>query len=256
MNSNLLSIIIPAYNEESRLPAYLAGILDYVKHHEIFYEILVVDDGSIDSTSAAVETIAAENSRVKLIRLPHNRGKGYAVRAGMLQASGTLRLFTDADGATPITELERLRKAVDAGADVAIASRALRDASCTVNAHLHRRVIGAIFNFIVTALTVKGIHDTQCGFKLFTDEAANTVFPLQRIDDFGFDVEILFLCQQRGYRIAEVPVNWTDIAGSKLSLFRDSWRMFTDIFKIRLNEITGAYRPSPLSTDGKKTIPE
>ena len=183
-----------------------------------------------------------DNIRIKLIRLPRNCGKGYAVRAGMLQATGKLRLFTDADGATPITELERLLKAIDIGADVAIASRAMKDGSCTINAHLHRKVIGAIFNFIVTTFTVKGIHDTQCGFKLFTSEAAEAVFPRQHIDDFGFDVEILYLCQRSGYRIAEVPVNWTDIAGSKVNVVWDSLRMFADIFKIRFFYLTGVYR--------------
>ena len=242
MNPLFLSIIIPAYNEERRLPVYLASVLDYLEQLDILYEILVVDDGSQDATAEVVARFMQENTRVKLIRLPRNRGKGNAVRTGMLQASGKLRLFADADGATPITELERLRRAIDGGADVAIASRAMKDDSCTVSAHLHRRVIGRVFHFIVTTLTVKGIHDTQCGFKLFTAEAAQAVFPLQRIEDFGFDVEILYLCQRNGYRIAEVPVNWTDIAGSKVSLVRDPLRMFMDIFKIRLNDLRGAYR--------------
>jgi dolichyl-phosphate beta-glucosyltransferase len=242
MNSPLLSIIIPAYNEEKRLPAYLSRILEYLELQDFLYEIIVVDDGSHDSTEEVVASFIKENNRVKLIRLPNNRGKGFAVRSGMLGASGKLRLFTDADGATPITELERLQKAIDSGADVAIASRAMKDVSCTVNAHLHRKVIGAIFNFIVTTLTVKGIHDTQCGFKLFTAEAVETVFPHLRIDDFGFDVEVLYLCQRNGYRIAEVPVNWADIAGSKVNLIRDSLRMFSDIFKIRFFYLTGTYR--------------
>jgi len=182
------------------------------------------------------------NSRVNIITLPENRGKGYAVKRGMLAASGRLRLFADADGATPITELERLRKALDSGADVAIASRAMKDDSRTINAHLHRKVIGRIFHFIVTTLTVKGIHDTQCGFKLFTAEAAQELFKLQRIADFGFDVEILYLCRLNGYHVTEVPVNWSDIAGSKVNLLLDSWRMFTDIFKIKFNKLMGAYR--------------
>jgi dolichyl-phosphate beta-glucosyltransferase len=242
MNPMFLSIIIPAYNEEKRLPGYLARVLEYLEQQKILYEIIIVDDGSHDSTAEVVARFMHENIRVKLVRLPCNRGKGYAVRTGMLQASGKLRLFTDADGATPIIELERLLKAIDSGADVAIASRAMKDDSCAVIAHLHRKVIGRIFHFIVSTLTVKGIHDTQCGFKLFTAEAAQAVFPLQRIDDFGFDVEILYLCQQNGFRIAEVPVNWTDIAGSKVSLVRDSLRMFSDIFRIRLNDLAGVYR--------------
>jgi dolichyl-phosphate beta-glucosyltransferase len=242
VNDIFLSIIIPAYNEESRLPSYLEGILAYLEKQEIIYEIIVVDDGSHDATAEAVARFTQRNGRIRLIRLSRNRGKGYAVRTGMLEATGSLRLFADADGATPIMELKRLQEAIDTGADVAIASRALRDTACTVNAHLHRKIIGAVFNFIVAAFTVKGIHDTQCGFKLFSAEAANAVFPLQRIDDFGFDVEVLFLCQQNGYRIAEVPVNWTDVAGSKVSLIRDSLRMFTDIFKIRFNDLKGSYR--------------
>jgi dolichyl-phosphate beta-glucosyltransferase len=245
LSTIFLSIIIPAFNEEKRLPVYLASILEYLELQDISYEVIVVDDGSVDATAEVVARSMGGNNRVRLIRLPGNQGKGNAVKTGMLEASGKLRLFTDADGATPITELERLRIAVDNGADVAIASRAMKDDSCTINAHLHRKVIGRIFHFIVTTLTVKGIHDTQCGFKLFTAEAAQAVFQLQRIDDFGFDVEILYLCQRKGYRITEVPVNWTDIAGSKLRLIRDSWRMFTDIFKIRLNEMSGAYRPNP-----------
>jgi dolichyl-phosphate beta-glucosyltransferase len=242
MNAVFLSIIIPAFNEEERLPAYLERVLEYLERQDISYEIIIVDDGSNDSTAEIVARIMRENIKVKLIRLPHNQGKGSAVRAGMLLASGRLRLFTDADGATPIAELERLQNALASGADVAIASRAIKDDSCRVNSHLHRRVIGAIFNFIVGTLTVKGIHDTQCGFKLFTSEVAEAVFPRQRVDDFGFDVEVLYLCQRYGYRIAEVPVNWTDIAGSKVNLIRDSLRMFTDIFKIRFFDLTGAYR--------------
>jgi len=242
MNPVFLSIIIPAYNEESRLPLYLSRVLDYLEQQKILYEIIIVDDGSHDFTAEVVTRFVQDNIRIKLIRLPRNSGKGYAVRTGMLQATGKLRLFTDADGATPITELERLLKAIVSGADVAIASRAMKDGSCTIIAHLHRKVIGAIFNFIVTTLTVKGIHDTQCGFKLFTAEATEAVFPRQQIDDFGFDVEILYLCQRSGYRIAEVPVNWTDIAGSKVNVVWDSLRMFADIFKIRFFYLTGVYR--------------
>lgn len=242
MNPVFLSVIIPAYNEESRLPSYLADIVAHLDTQKTLYEIIVVDDGSTDSTAAGVKRIMAANSRISLITLPRNRGKGYAVKIGMLLACGKLRLFTDADGATPITELERLQRAIDGGADVAIASRAMKDDSCTVRAHMHRKVIGAVFNFIVNTIAVKGIHDTQCGFKLFTEKAAQEVFPLQQVDDFGFDVEILFLCRKNGCRIAEIPINWTDVAGSKVKLIRDSWRMFLDIFKIRFNELTGTYR--------------
>jgi dolichyl-phosphate beta-glucosyltransferase len=163
----------------------------------------------------------------------------------MLKACGYLRLFADADGATPITELEGLKKAIEAGADVAVASRALHDDSHIVQTKFHRKLIGTIFNFIVRSLTVKGISDTQCGFKLFTAEAANATFPLQRIHDFGFDVEVLYICHKKGYRIVEVPVNWTDVPGSKVKLLRDSLRMFTDIMKIRLDDWRGVYQERP-----------
>ena len=236
-----ISIVIPAYNEESRLPKYLDSILTYFAHKDISCEIIVVDDGSTDSTAAVVERFMKQNSNVKLVRLPNNHGKGYSVKTGMLQASGKLRLFTDADGATPINELERLLVAIKQGADVSVASRALHDALCTVSARLHRKIIGTIFNYIVRALTVKGIHDTQCGFKLFTAESANIIFPLQRINGFGFDVELIFICNKKGYKIKEVPVNWAEVPKSKVKLFRDSIRMFIDIFKIRFNNSQGFY---------------
>lgn len=237
-----LSVVIPAYNEERRLPAYLVEILAYLEVQPFSFEVIIVDDGSQDSTAEMVERFAAENSKVYLIRLPQNRGKGYAVKTGMLKACGKLRLFADADGATPITELAGLKKAIDAGADVAVASRALRDDSHTVKSKFHRKLMGTVFNFIVRTLTVKGINDTQCGFKLFSAEAANSAFSLQRIQDFGFDVEVLYICQKKGCRIVEVPVNWTDIPGSKVKLLRDSLRMFKDVVKIRVNDWRGAYQ--------------
>jgi dolichyl-phosphate beta-glucosyltransferase len=237
-----LSVVIPAYNEERRLPAYIVEILAYLDVQPFSFEVIIVDDGSQDSTVEMVERFTAENSKVHLIRLQQNRGKGYAVKTGMLKACGKLRLFADADGATPITELAGLKKAIDAGADVAVASRALRDDSHTVKTKFHRKLMGTVFNFIVRTLTVKGINDTQCGFKLFSAEAANSAFPLQRIQDFGFDVEVLYICQKKRYRIVEVPVNWTDIPGSKVKLLRDSLRMFKDVVKIRVNDWRGAYQ--------------
>ena len=237
-----LSVVIPAYNEERRLPAYLVEILSYLDVQSFSFEVIIVDDGSQDGTVDMVERFTAENSKVQLIRLPQNRGKGYAVKTGMLKASGKLRLFADADGATPITELEGLKKAINAGADAAVASRALHDDSHIVQTKFHRKLMGNVFNFIVRTLTVKGINDTQCGFKLFSAEAANAVFPLQRIQDFGFDVEVLYICQKKGYRIVEVPVNWTDIPGTKVRLIRDSLRMFKDVVKIRVNDWRGVYQ--------------
>jgi dolichyl-phosphate beta-glucosyltransferase len=237
-----LSVVIPAYNEERRLPFYLSGIVAYLEAQPFSSEVIIVDDGSQDGTAAIVERFAAENSRVRLIRLPQNQGKGYAVKTGMLKACGRLRLFADADGATPIKELAGLKKTIEAGADVAVGSRALRDDSHTVKTQFHRKLMGTVFNFIVRTLTVKGINDTQCGFKLFTAEAANAAFPMQRIHDFGFDVEVLYICHKKGYRIVEVPVNWTDVPGSKVRLIRDSLRMSKDVMKIRLNDWRGIYQ--------------
>ncbi len=236
-----LSVIIPAFNEERRLPAYLAGIMTYLEKQPLPFEVVIVDDGSIDGTAAMVEKLAERTPHVRLVRHPRNRGKGQAVKTGMLTATGKLRLFADADGATPIAEVERLKKAVDCGADVAIGSRALRDDTLIVRTRLHRKLMGTIFNFVVRTLTVKGINDTQCGFKLFTANAADTVFPLQRIEDFGFDVELLYICRRKGLRIAEVPVNWTDIPGTKVKLVRDSLRMLKDVVKIRFNDLRGGY---------------
>jgi dolichyl-phosphate beta-glucosyltransferase len=242
MNKPLtLSVIIPAFNEEHRLPAYLDEIMAYLGQKTFSYEIIIVDDGSSDGTSAFVERFATENPEVVLVRLLQNKGKGHAVKTGMLKASGEIRLFADADGATPISEFERLRQAIEQGADVAVASRALHDRSRIVQTKLHRKLIGTAFNFIVRTLTVKGINDTQCGFKLFTREAAEKVFPLQSIHDFGFDVEILYLCQKKGFRIREVPVTWTDIPGTKVKIMRDSLRMFKDVVKVRANDWRGIY---------------
>jgi dolichyl-phosphate beta-glucosyltransferase len=159
----------------------------------------------------------------------------------MLEASGVLRLFTDADGATPIIEFGQLEKAINAGADIAVASRALPDCSCVVKSTLHRKIIGTVFNLIVRALVVRGIHDTQCGFKLFTEASAKEIFPLQQVKGFGFDVEILFLAQKKGFAVREVPVNWSDIPKSKVDLVWDSCRMFTDVLNIRINALRGIY---------------
>lgn len=236
-----LSVIIPAFNEEARLPVYLNKVLAYLNNLGISYEILVVDDGSVDSTAKVVEHFSMKDQRIKLVQLASNRGKGFAVKTGMLRAIGELRLFADADGATPITELERLKQSIDAGADIAIASRALHDGSSVVRAHLHRKVMGTIFSGLVRLVAVRGIKDTQCGFKLFTAESAQRLFSLQQIDDFGFDVEILFISRKHGYRICEVPVNWRDVKGSKVRLLQDSMKMFSDIFRVRTNESLGLY---------------
>jgi len=237
-----ISVVIPAYNEELRLPHYLDEVISYLEGRHLAYEVLVVDDGSRDGTAAVVERCRTRYPHLQLLRLPQNCGKGAAVRAGMLAAQGRLRLFADADGATPISELERLELAIADGAEVAIASRALKGTTTKVKGTLHRKVMGTVFNTLVQLLAVSGLKDTQCGFKLFTETAVYQTFSYQVIDDFGFDVEILFLAQRSGLPIAEVPVNWQDIPGTKVRLVRDSLRMLRDVMSVRANALRGLYR--------------
>lgn len=235
------SVVIPAYNEEKRLPAYLREITAYFDCKGERYEVLVVDDGSRDSTGAVVESLRDSFPALRLMRLPRNRGKGCAVRTGMLKAAGELRLFTDADGATPIREVERLEERIAQGADIAIGSRALRDDTRMVQAKWHRVFFGQIFNAIVRCLGVRDIADTQCGFKLFRAQVARDLFSMLQIDGYGFDVEMLFVAQRRGYSIAEVPVNWMDQPGGRVRVACDGLRMLRELWVIRRNELRGLY---------------
>jgi dolichyl-phosphate beta-glucosyltransferase len=171
---------------------------------------------------------------LRLHALPDNRGKGYAVRQGMRVARGAFRLMADADGATPIAELARLDAAIEAGADLAVGSRVLPDPTVAVRARLHRRLAGAVFNLLVRLLGVRGVVDTQCGFKLFRGAVADDLVPRVGTRGFGFDVEVLLWAQARGYRITEVPVNWTDQPGSKVGVLRDGPRMLAQIVRARL----------------------
>jgi dolichyl-phosphate beta-glucosyltransferase len=177
------------------------------------------------------------------VALPRNHGKGTATRTGMLAAAGRLRLLADADGATEIHEIERLEAALAAGADVAIGSRLLasRDSRYAVRARWHRSVLGTLFNQVIQRMGLEGIHDTQCGFKLFRADAAVDLFGASRIEGYGFDLEILYLARRRGYRIAEVPINWTDQPGSKVRVLRDGLTMWRDLFLVRRDARAGRY---------------
>jgi len=239
-----LSVVIPAYNETRRIGPYLEAITAYLGRRGLSYELLVVDDGSRDDTAALVEQAGAQNSRIRLIRLPRNTGKGAAVRAGMQAARGGLRLFADADGATPIQELERLEAAIKDGADLAIGSRTLasRDSRYQVKARLHRTLLGNLFNRIVRHLGIQHIHDTQCGFKLFRQAVAQDLFSVARIDGYGFDLELLHVARRRGYRLAEVPINWSDQPGSKVLVIRDGLAMLREMLAVRRNDAAGLYR--------------
>lgn len=236
-----LSVVIPAFNEERRLPATVKALRAFLDADGRATEVLVVDDGSTDGTSAVVRDAERQDSRIRLIRLAQNQGKGAAVRTGIVNASGRRILFCDADGATPFAELYRLEAALDAGAQVAIGSRALPSRDTRVEARLHRRISGRLFAAIVALLTVRHIADTQCGFKLFEAGAAHDLFSRMRMHGYSFDVEVLLMAARGGYRVAEVPVNWTHIPGSKVHVVRDGLAMAADVMRIRANALRGAY---------------
>ena len=234
-----VSVVIPAYNEQARLPASLEKIWNYLPDAEI----IVVDDGSIDDTRAVVERFAADHPGVRLVNNPGNRGKGYAVRHGMLEATGEWILFTDADLSAPIEEIARLMSAArERSVEVVIGSRALDRSLIGVHQSAFREWAGRIFNLLMRVLTGLPFWDTQCGFKLFSARAAREVFRRQRLDGFGFDVEALFIARRRGFRTMEVPVRWNHVEGTKVSMFRDSAGMFLDLARIRVYQIRGFYR--------------
>lgn len=240
-----LSIVIPVYNEESRVEKTLERILEYIESRSIEGEVIVVDDGSTDGTVQVVK----EMDRAEVILIPGraNRGKGDAVRRGVKRASKPFVLYTDADLSTPIEEVDRFLPAAR-DADVIIGSRALKDSIIPVPQPLHRRFIGRAFTRLVRAMMHWSISDTQCGFKLFSQAAARDLFDAQTIQRFCFDVEILYLARKRGYRIAEIPVTWRDVEGSKVSLLYDPARMFMDLIKIQMNDRHGLYAPQGLPT--------
>ena len=239
-----ISIVIPAYNEERRLPATLRSILEYLRTRDWApWEIVVVNDGSKDGTAAVAARFAAEHAGVRVLENPGNRGKGYSVRHGMLEAQGDWALFTDADLSAPIEELDKMIAAARAsGASVAIGSRAVDRRLIAVRQSLFRETAGRIFNLLMRAVTGLPFADTQCGFKLFERNAAQQVFRRQRIERWGFDAEVLFIAQKFGYKIVEVPVRWSHSEGTKVSMFGDSVNMFLDLLRIRRNQVRGLYR--------------
>ena len=241
MNPDLrLSVVIPAYNEETRIVSTLERVVAYLDTHWQPYEVLVVSDGSTDRTEALVQAFAQNHPQVRLLAYLLNRGKGHAVRYGMVRAQGRWVLFSDADLATPIEELEKLAHALESGVAIAIGSRPLRESQLIVRQPFYREWAGRAFNKVVQLLAVRGIHDTQCGFKLFTHEAVQAIFPLCRLGGFSFDFEVLFYAQRLGYPIAEVPVCWMHQEGSKVRLLRDGLRMLRDLVWLRLSTLRQA----------------
>jgi glycosyltransferase involved in cell wall biosynthesis len=236
-----LSIVIPAYNESARIEATLASVLECVETRHWDAEILVVDDGSTDSTAAIVQKWMARNPHLHLVKNPGNRGKGYSVRNGLLQAAGNIVMFTDADLSAPIEEAELLIEAIDAGADVAIGSRWLDKQKQTVYQPLYRRFFGRCFNWVTRKVIGLPFKDTQCGFKAFRRDTAQTIFRLQTIERWGFDPEILFIARKLKYTIVEVPVTWGHDERSRISYLKDGMKMLEEMGQIRTNSLRGRY---------------
>src|SRR5271170_4820095 len=235
-----LSIVIPSYNEELRLPATLEQIAAFLPSLGGDTEILVVDDGSKDRTAEVAESFRDKFSNLRVISNGENRGKGYSVRHGMLEARGKVVLFTDADLSAPIEEAPKLLDALKTY-DVAIGSRALDRSLISVHESRFREFAGIIFNVIVRIMLRLPFVDTQCGFKAFRRERCQIVFEQQRIEGFGFDPELLYLARHHGLRIKEVPVRWAHSPASKVSMMRDSVLMFVDVFVIRSNGFMRRY---------------
>ncbi len=235
------SIVVPAYNESARIGQTLERILDCVHSRGWHAEVLVVNDGSTDSTAAIVEEFAAKDPIVRLINNSSNRGKGYSVRNGMLQGLGAIVMFTDADLSSPMEEAELLFAAIREGVDIAIGSRWLEVKRQTLRQPLYRRFFGRCFNAVTRLVMSLPFADTQCGFKAFTRQAAQTVFQLQRIERWGFDPEILFIGIKRGYSIREVPVTWGHDERSRISYLKDGLKMLEELVYIRWNALTGVY---------------
>jgi dolichyl-phosphate beta-glucosyltransferase len=235
-----LSIVIPSYNEELRLPVTLSRIAAYVGSSNREVEVIVVDDGSRDRTISVAESFRNKIPSLRVVSNGENRGKGYSVRHGMREARGGIVLFTDADLSAPIEELEKLLPAME-NHDVAIGSRAVDRSLITVHESRFREFAGIIFNKIVRLILRLPFVDTQCGFKLFRREACRIIFDQQRIERFGFDPELLYLARHHGLRAVEIPVRWGHSPATKVNMLRDSVQMFLDVFLIRWNSLTGRY---------------
>jgi len=246
-----LSVVIPAYNESSRLPVTLAKVMDYLAKRDYTYEVLVVDDGSDDNTCDVVEKLASDHPHLQVVRNPH-RGKGYTVRTGMLKANGRYILYSDADFSAPIEEVEKLLPYLEKGYDIAMGSREGEGAK-RFEEPGYRHLMGRVFNTFVRMVALPQFHDTQCGFKAFRKDAAHALFKgLHLYGDnagevkgamvTGFDVEVLYLALKWDYRVKEVPVNWYYSPGTKVNPLKDSYRMFKDILKVRSNDMRGVYK--------------
>ncbi len=236
-----LSVVIPAYNEAGRIGPTLEAISSYLKVHKEKYEIIVVSDGSRDDTEGVVQKYVEADDRIRLVGYTPNRGKGYAVRRGMLEARARDVLFSDADLATPIEDMEKLERAAEGGADVVIGSRALSDSVIGGWRPWHRELSGKVFNMMIRLLAVSGLRDTQCGFKYFTNGTAAEIFSLARLNGYGFDVEAMYIARKLGYRIAEIGVKWHNSPDSKVSLLKHTLPMLLEVLQVRANDWKNLY---------------
>jgi dolichyl-phosphate beta-glucosyltransferase len=234
-----LSLVIPAYNEQARLPYTLSEIEAWVRREAIDCEVVVVDNGSRDATSAVVQQAAVTFPMLRLLRTDR-RGKGCAVRTGVLSAKGDVVIFADADLSWSVDDLTRFLSIVDDGNPIVIGSREGQGAR-RISEPVYRHLMGRAFNRVVQALAVPGIEDTQCGFKAFRADAANAIFSRQRLDGFGFDVEVLYLARRLGYPIRVVPLHWEHKENSRVAPVRDTLAMLTDVLRVRLNSWRGGY---------------
>jgi dolichyl-phosphate beta-glucosyltransferase len=228
-----ISIVIPAYNEEKRIGKTLKKVYEYFKEKKIEFEIIVVDDGSNDKTVEIVEKFSFDKKEIRILKHEKNMGKGAAVKTGILNAKGELILFTDADLSTPIEEFKKLKKEIENGYDIAIGSRGLKDSKIVIPQPFYRRIIGKIFPFLVRLIVINDFKDTQCGFKLFKKEAGKKIFSQLKTDGFAFDVEVLARGKKENFKIAEVPVVWINSPYSSVKIFKDSFKMFISLLKIR-----------------------
>ena len=235
------SIVIPAYNESRRIEPTLKKVIAHIVKEGWDAEVIIVNDGSRDNTAEIVRRYAATKPILRLIENPGNRGKGYSVRNGMLNARGDIMLFSDADLSAPIEEASKLWGAIAKGADVAIGSRWLQPELQTQPQSLHRQVFGRVFNLALRIALGLKFKDTQCGFKAFSRHAVDTIFPLQRIERWGFDPELIFLAEKKGCKAVEVPVRWAHEEGGSIHPVRDGLRMLLEVLKVRWYWIRGAY---------------
>jgi glycosyltransferase involved in cell wall biosynthesis len=242
MSDPYLSIVVPAYNEALRIGISLEKIREYVRTRNYPVELIIIDDGSKDETPDILEEVREHFPPLKVLRNEPNRGKGYSVRRGVLEARGELVLFTDSDLSAPIEEANKLIAALESErADAAVGSRALERRLIGVRQPAHREFAGRIFNLLVRLFTGLKIRDTQCGMKLFRSATTRRAFELQRVDGFGFDPELLFIIQRLGRKIVEVPMRWNDNPATKVNFLRDSSRMFWDLAALRWRALRGVY---------------